>query len=128
MNEFKVTGSSEGDLLRLELLGELVYETSTKAREQIRPFFEKIPEGGRCLFNTNLVSRIDSTGFGVLIHFVRLAVGMKVRVAVSAPDPFIMDLFRIAKFDRVMSVSCSEDAALKALESTTAPVLSPLEY
>ena len=128
MNDFTVTGSSEGNLLRLELSGELVYETSTQAREQIRAFIDKVPDGGRCLFNTTRASRIDSTGFGVMINFVRKVTARKIKVAVVAPDPFIRDLFRIAKFDRIMVIADSEAAALQALESSTGSVLLPGEY
>jgi anti-anti-sigma factor len=128
MSEFKSTGRLEENLLRLELTGELVYATSTQAREQIRGHFEKIPENGRCLFLTEKVSRIDSTGFGVLIHFVRQAAMRKIQVAVVTPDPFIMDLFLIAKFDRIMTVVDNETAALQAFIVAEQPTLSPQDY
>ena len=128
MSEFKSTGRLEENLLRLELTGELVYATSTHAREQIRGHFEKIPENGRCLFLAEKVSRIDSTGFGVLIHFVRQAAVRKIQVAVVTPNPFIMDLFLIAKFDRIMTVVDNEAAALQAFIAAVQPTLSPQDY
>lgn len=128
MADFKAMGRIDGVLMRIELVGELVYATSTKAREEIRDCFEKISADGRCVFLADQISRIDSTGFGVLIHFVRQAATKHVKVAVVVPDPFILDLFRIAKFDRVMMVVDSENAALQKFESDVALVLSPQDY
>ena len=45
MTEFNVTGRMDETSLRLECSGSLVYEVSTQAREQVRPYFEKLTEG-----------------------------------------------------------------------------------
>jgi len=128
MSNFKMTGRFDEKLLRLEFSGSLVYEVSTLAREQMRPYFEKLPAHSCCLFLMDNLKRIDSTGFGVLIHFVRQAVIQNIQLAVVVSDPFILDLFRIAKFDQIMTVAPDEPSALQALASERFPVLSPEEY
>lgn len=114
--------------MRVELIGELAYSTSVKAREQLKPIFEQFPEGGKCLFLCERLTRIDSTGFGVLIHFVRQVSERKGKAAVVVCDPLLLDLFRIAKFDRVMTVAENEATALAAFNSSDGPALSPREY
>ena len=128
MAEFNVMGRIDEKSLRLECSGSLVYEVSTQAREQIRPYFDKMAEGGQCLFLMDNLQRIDSTGFGVLIHFVRQAAIRNIKLAVVVPDQFILDLFRIAKFDQIMTVAADESSALQALVSEQHPALSPQEY
>ena len=128
MTEFNVTGRMDETSLRLECSGSLVYEVSTQAREQVRPYFEKLTEGSRCLFLMDKLKRIDSTGFGVLIHFVRQAASRKIKLAVVVSDPFILDLFRIAKFDQIMTVAPDETSALQALMNERPLPLSPQEY
>jgi anti-anti-sigma factor len=128
MAEFNVTGKLDEKLLRLECSGSLVYEVSTQAREQVRPYFEKLSEGSHCLFLMDKLKRIDSTGFGVLIHFVRQAASRKIKLAVIVADPFILDLFRIAKFDQIMTVAVDEASALQALSTERSLPLSPQEY
>mgnify|MGYP003586348855 CR=1 FL=1 len=128
MAEFNVMGRIDEKSLRLECSGSLVYEVSTQAREQIRPYFDKMAEGGQCLFLMDNLKRIDSTGFGVLIHFVRQAAIRKIKLAVVVSDQFILDLFRIAKFDQVMTVAVDEASALQALAFECPPALSPQEY
>ena len=128
MAEFNVAGRLDETSLRLECSGSLVYEVSTQAREQVRPYFEKLTEGSLCLFMMDKLKRIDSTGFGVLIHFVRQAAKRKIKLAVVVSDPFILDLFRIAKFDQIMTVAPDETSALQALTDERPLPLSPLEY
>lgn len=128
MSDFKVAGRFDEKSLRLECSGSLVYEVSTQAREQVRPYFDKLTEGSCCLFLMDDLKRIDSTGFGVLIHFVRQAATRNIKLAVVVSDPFILDLFRIAKFDQIMTVAVDEASALQALASEQNPVLSPQEY
>ena len=128
MSEFKSIGKLEENLLRLELAGELVYATSSQARKLIRIHFEKVPENVRCLFSTEQLTRIDSTGFGVLIHFVRQAAAKNIQVAIITPDPFLKDLFLIAKFDQIMTIVNNEAEALQAFSYAVQPILSPQDY
>ena len=128
MAEFNVAGRLDETSLRLECSGSLVYEVSTQAREQVRPYFEKLTEGSLCLFMMDKLKRIDSTGFGVLIHFVRQAANRKIKLAVVVSDPFILDLFRIAKFDQIMTVAPDETSALQALTDERPLPLPPQEY
>ena len=128
MTDFKVTGRVDEKLLRLECTGALVYEVSTQAREQVRPYFDKLPEGGCCVVLMDNLKRIDSTGFGVLIHFIRQATSRKIKLAVAVSDPFILDLFRIAKFDQIVTIAMDEASALQALSAERQLPLTPQEY
>ena len=128
MSKFSVSVALTEKLLRVHMSGELIYETSMPAREELRPFVEKTPEGSRVILFVTDVARIDSTGFGVLINFVRQVSARGVRCAVVVDKPFIMDLFRMAKFDQIMPVVATEAQAVEALQAGGDVFLSPQEY
>jgi anti-anti-sigma factor len=116
------------DVLRIEFEGRLVYETSLKARELLQPYIDRLQPEGRCILVVSGLSKIDSTGFGVFIHFIRQVSTKKIRFAVAVDNPFIMELFKIAKFHLIMTVSPTEAEALKALGADAEHPLKPGDY
>ena len=128
MSKFSVSANSTETFLRLHMAGELIYETSMLAREELRPFVAKTVEGSQVILFVAEVTRIDSTGFGVLINFVRQVSSRGGRCAVVVDKPFIVDLFRMAKFDQIMPVVATEAQAVEALQASRDVFLSPQEY
>ena len=49
-------------------------------------------------------------------------------MAVVVSDPFILDLFLIAKFGQIMTVAPDEASALQALATEQSLPMSPQEY
>jgi len=130
MLELNIISSTDMEkrVVRLQFTGKLNYETSLTAREQLHGIIEKLENDVNCVLDVSGLSRIDSTGFGVLIYFVRQAALRNSRSAVVVADPFIADLFHIAKFNQIMPITGSEAEALKSLESGQAFPLAPEQY
>lgn len=128
IDDLSVRATTADEVLKIEFQGRLVYETSLKARELLQPFIDRMKPEGRCILVVSGLTKIDSTGFGVFIHFIRQVSTKKIRFAVAVDNPFIMELFKIAKFHLIMTVSPTEADALKALGDAADHPLKPGDY
>lgn len=82
---------------------------------QFRESLTDLGGGGRLLIDLSGVPFLDSAGLGALIGGVRRARESGGDVAVYAPRPAVARLLHTTGFDRVASVSESEQDAARAL-------------
>ncbi len=128
MDDLIVKGSVQEDILRIAFEGKLMYETSLRARELLEPFIRQLPDGGKCILVASGLTKIDSTGFGVFIHFIRQVAVKKARFTVVVDNPFILELFKIAKFNLIMTIVASEQEACAALAEDAQHPLAARDY
>ena len=117
MAEFDVgvAGERYRDYIRIRLSGRLVYENTQAAKEGLKTFFAEASEG--YVLNLAAVSKIDSTGFGVLINFAKEVARAKSKVALVVPPGFMRELFTISKFHCIFPIVSSDEEAAAVLDS-----------
>ncbi len=117
MAEFDVgvEGERYRDYVRIRFSGRLVYENTQTAKDGLKTFFTEVSEG--YILNLAAVSKIDSTGFGVLINFAKEAARAKAKVALVVPPGFMRELFTISKFNCIFPIVGSDEEAATVLDS-----------
>lgn len=128
MTDYDVAVAGEGyrDYMRIRLSGRLVYENTQAAKEGLRQFV--VESGKGYILNLAAVSKIDSTGFGVLINFAKEAAKEKARVALVVPPGFMRELFTISKFHCIFPIVSSDEEAVTILESGYQPQMPLGQY
>lgn len=66
----------------------------------------------RMVVNASEVSRVDSTGIGLLVRFVSHNRNRGGDVRLASPQPFLSNLLQLTKITTIMRVYDSEDAAI----------------
>ena len=99
----QVTAQQYGEVLHIKPQGTMVYEHSAFYAEQMQGLL--LQTGGLYLVDVDLLERIDSTGFGVLITFARLVVKQGGKIGFVVTNPFLRELFLMAQFDKVFPVA-----------------------
>ncbi len=128
MSEFDVgvVGDGYRNYMRIRLSGRLVYENTQAAKEGLRQF---VVDGGvGYILNLSAVTKIDSTGFGVLINFAKEAAKEKAKVAMVVAPGFMRELFTISKFHCIFPIVGSDEEAVAILESGYQPQMPLGQY
>ena len=92
-----------GAITHIKPQGRMVYEHSSFYAEQLKGLLLK--EKGLYMVDVDMVERIDSTGFGVLINFARLINKQGGKIGFVVGSPFLRELFLMARFDKVFPVA-----------------------
>jgi anti-sigma B factor antagonist len=106
-----ITVDREGDLTICRPVGELDAFTVAQFREALT----ELGSGDRLLIDLSGVPFLDSAGLGALIGGVRRSREAGGDIAVFGARPAVARLLHTTGFDRVASVSESEDEASRAL-------------
>ncbi|KNY28805.1 STAS domain-containing protein [Pseudobacteroides cellulosolvens] len=106
-----ITNTVHGNNLTICFSGYLVYQNSGLAKEKLN---ENYKDSDGYILDFSKVTRIDSTGFGLILNFMSKKPKNSPVVAVVC-DEFIMELFKITKIDRLVPLCSSIDEALKLI-------------
>ncbi len=92
--------------------GKLEYQNMNIARNLIKELmdFRKF-----YILDFSNITRIDSTGFGLIFSIIKNNPNSKVSAVVT--DPFITELFKITKIDQLIPIYDSEILALESINA-----------
>lgn len=97
----------------LNVTGRIDMTTSDAFRDRLLGMLD----GGKPLvIDMSGVSYISSAGLRALMIGSRQAHSAGTRLAVAAPQPVVMEIFKISRFDKVLSCHASVDDALAAVK------------
>ena len=91
--------------------GKLVYQNMSIARDKINNI---IGNYDVYILDFTVITKIDSTGFGLIFSIIKQKANDSKIVAVVS-DPFILELFTITKMNQLFPIYPSELVALESL-------------
>jgi anti-anti-sigma factor len=97
----------------LNVTGRIDMTTSDAFRERL---VKLLAAGKPLVVDMSGVSYISSAGLRALMIGSRQAHGANTRLAVAAPQPVVMEIFKISRFDKVLSCHSTVEAALAAVK------------
>lgn len=97
----------------LSVAGRIDMTTSDAFRDRL---VELLSSGNPLVVDMSGVSYISSAGLRALMLGSRQAHGAHTRFAVAAPQPVVMEIFKISRFDKVLSCHPTVEAALAAVK------------
>ncbi len=106
-----ITNTFQENNLLICFCGHLVYQNSSLAKEKLD---ENYKEAEGYILEFSKITRIDSTGFGLILSFMSKK-PMNSPVAAVVSNEFIMELFKITKIDKLVPLCNSIDEALKLI-------------
>lgn len=102
-----------GDVLVIRPLdSRLELHSASDFMEEVGRRLEKGP--GRVVLNLSRLTRIDSSGLGALVSFLRL-VEDPAQLAIAEAQPTVLSLFRLTRMDTVFQLFATETEAIAAL-------------
>ncbi|CQR70742.1 Anti-sigma-B factor antagonist [Sporomusa ovata DSM 2662] len=116
-------GGNEYVLLGLK--GRMVYETSDEFSQDLSALVQKKK---KYIINVDELTKIDSTGLGVLIVFAKNVQDSGGQVAFVVAQEFLQNIFKIAKFDYVFPVASTVDQAKQALRDGYQSQINLMSY
>ncbi|ANE46306.1 hypothetical protein SY83_08480 [Paenibacillus swuensis] len=100
------------DIQWIQAAGKLTYGNSEAAKEMLSRLVEARPG---YVLDLSKLTLIDSTGFGVLIHFNKRYCVNGSRMAIVVNDELLRELFLIAKLDLLFTLCESPEEAQAVL-------------
>ncbi len=107
--------SKKGNILIVEIMGDIDHHTCHMLREETDRNFEEM-RGKHILFSFQGVEFMDSSGIGVLIGRYKQIKGLGGRVAVAGAGEKIREIFRISALDKLIPAFRTKEDAVLYLE------------
>lgn len=111
-NEVQVVVHTVQQYQKITLSGKLIYGKTNEAKEKI---IQMLTAAEGYIFDVSNLDMIDSTGLGMLVTIVKKVKKQTCPIAVIVKPGIIRELFMIAKFDLIFSITESEEEALRIL-------------
>lgn len=105
--------------------GKLIYHNTQGSKKRLQEQLEKA-EG--YIFDMSQLTRIDSTGFGVLINIAKQIGVDQNLIAIVISNSFIDDLFKIAKFNQLFPIVKNREEAIAVLKEGHSPNMALRDY
>lgn len=124
-NEVRVVVQSVKQYQKITLSGKLIYGKTNEAKEKI---IQMLSNAEGYIFDVSDLDMIDSTGLGMLVTIVKQIKKQMCPIAVIVKPGIIRELFMIAKFDLIFSITESEEEALRILSDEGSSCLPLDDY
>ena len=105
----ELSDSNVGSTAVLSVTGRIDMTTSDAFRERL---LQLLAAGKPLVVDMSGVSYVSSAGLRALMLGSRQAHSAHTRLAVAAPQPVVMEIFKISRFDKVLSCHPTVEAAL----------------
>lgn len=117
--DLKITVRREGDIAVIDLAGEVDAYTSSRFREVML----EVIEGGTCRIVVSMlnVDYIDSSGLGALVGGLKRTSERSGKIVLVCDKPQVRKVFEITGLEKVFQIFASEEEAVKAASTPTAP-------
>jgi anti-anti-sigma factor len=102
-----------GSTAVLSVSGRIDMTTSDAFRDRL---LEVLAAGKPLVVDLSGVSYVSSAGLRALMLGSRQAHTARTRLAVAAPQPVVMEIFKISRFDKVLSCHPTVEAALAEVQ------------
>ncbi|HJV44212.1 MAG TPA: STAS domain-containing protein [Bacillota bacterium] len=111
--------------LKIVVEGKMIYANSHDVKKYI---FGNLKEFQGYIFDMTRLRQIDSTGFGVLINVAKRLNEKQRKMVIIIQDPYMKELFFIAKFHFILSIVATEVEAIEALHQDRSEKWSISKY
>jgi anti-anti-sigma factor len=98
--------------------GRLDHATAHDFEQALQPLLDGVPAGGALIVDLSAVDYISSVGLRVFMVAERQLRERQAHVVVAALDGVVKEIFAISRFDRVLGVADTVDAALASLKAS----------
>ncbi|MGE7672739.1 STAS domain-containing protein [Lysinibacillus sp. NPDC094403] len=128
MNQKKIAMDidTKADYILIAFTGDLEYGMIEEIKKELQSLNLETKLG--YIIDTQKVTNIDSTGFGMIVNFAKKVSVKEKKIAIIVVDDFIRNLFAISQVDKVFPMTKSEEQARQIIKEGWLGELSLSEY
>ncbi|MGE7695040.1 STAS domain-containing protein [Lysinibacillus sp. NPDC094177] len=128
MNQKKIAMDidTKADYILIAFTGDLEYGMIEEIKKELQSLNLETKLG--YIIDTQKVTNIDSTGFGMIVNFAKKVSVKEKKIAIIVVDDFIRNLFAISQVDKVFPMTKSEEQARQIIKEGWFGELSLSEY
>lgn len=112
VSEISMIISTVKEFLVIQTKGSLIYQTMQSAKDQL---FSMDQDKKGYIMDMRGLSKIDSTGFGLILNVIKRIPRDK-KLVIILTDPFIHELFRVTKVDALVEIFDTMEEAEKSFD------------
>ena len=116
----EVSTQKTGNVQHIRVTGRIDHDTATALESALQPFVDGAADGAPLLLDMAGVRFLTSAGLRVLMIAAKTCRHQQRPIALACLQPMIAEIVRIARFDLIIPVYPSVDAALAAISPQTA--------
>jgi anti-sigma B factor antagonist len=112
----KVETKLDGNILMVNLEGEVDMSSSGQVWDAISPFLEgKKPKAKAAIINLSKVSYMDSSGIATIVRAWQTTKKSGGKLKLASPSPSVQDVFELAHVNTIFEICASVEEARKGL-------------
>ncbi len=109
----KIEVKNEGGFIILAIDGNIVLEDTSILKEKVEEYIEDEGIKGIVL-NCQKVKFIDSSGLGLIVSIYKTLIKRERKFALSCLDSKTMEIFALTKLDKILTLTDSDETAMKS--------------